>query len=165
MNYMSLTAGQSIYIPADGIHAYLSGDIIECMARSNNVLNTGFCPRAERDSVDTFVETLTFRLHDPSEAMLDSQEFAGSKNGKTKVYAPPMSEFNMLATELEEGESDVVDAVTGPSILIVTKGKGKMRAGEDEYELSEGYIFFVGCDTKTEFEATEGLQIFRAYAE
>ena len=38
MNYLVLQAGDSIYIPADGIHAYLSGDIIECMARSNNVL-------------------------------------------------------------------------------------------------------------------------------
>lgn len=37
MNYMVLEAGESIYIPADGIHAYLAGDIIECMARSNNV--------------------------------------------------------------------------------------------------------------------------------
>lgn len=41
MNYLTLDTGDSIYIPADGIHAYLSGDIIECMARSNNVLNTG----------------------------------------------------------------------------------------------------------------------------
>ena len=41
MNYLVLQRGESIYIPADGIHAYLSGDIIECMARSNNVLNTG----------------------------------------------------------------------------------------------------------------------------
>lgn len=41
MNYLVLQPGESIYIPADGIHAYLAGDIIECMARSNNVLNTG----------------------------------------------------------------------------------------------------------------------------
>ena len=50
MNYLVLDKGDSIYIPADGIHAYLSGDIIECMARSNNVLNTGFCPTADRNS-------------------------------------------------------------------------------------------------------------------
>lgn len=37
MNYLVLEAGESLYIPADGIHAYLGGDIIECMARSNNV--------------------------------------------------------------------------------------------------------------------------------
>jgi mannose-6-phosphate isomerase len=37
MNYLVLEAGESLYIPADGIHAYLGGEIIECMARSNNV--------------------------------------------------------------------------------------------------------------------------------
>ena len=36
MNYMKLQPGQGLYIPADGIHAYLSGDIIECMARSKS---------------------------------------------------------------------------------------------------------------------------------
>jgi mannose-6-phosphate isomerase len=40
MNYLVLEAGDSIYIPADGIHAYLGGDIIECMARSDNVYVT-----------------------------------------------------------------------------------------------------------------------------
>lgn len=41
MNYLVLEPGECISIPADGIHAYLSGDIIECMARSNNVSDTG----------------------------------------------------------------------------------------------------------------------------
>ena len=60
MNYLVLQPGEGLYIPADGIHAYLAGDIVECMARSNNVLSTGFCPKAERDSVDLFWSSLTF---------------------------------------------------------------------------------------------------------
>ncbi len=36
MNYLKLRLGQSIYIPVDGIHAYLSSYIIKCMALSNN---------------------------------------------------------------------------------------------------------------------------------
>jgi len=30
MNYMVFNTGDAIFIPADGIHAYLSGDIVEC---------------------------------------------------------------------------------------------------------------------------------------
>jgi len=70
MNYLKLNAGESISIPADGIHAYLSGDIVECMGRSNNVLNMGFCPKAQRDNVDTFVDVLTFQPHNPEIAYL-----------------------------------------------------------------------------------------------
>lgn len=53
-----------------GIHAYLSGDIVECMARSEKVLNTGFCPRADRDSVELFTAALTFSPKNADEAHL-----------------------------------------------------------------------------------------------
>ncbi|EXJ54930.1 mannose-6-phosphate isomerase [Cladophialophora psammophila CBS 110553] len=96
MNFLVLEAGSAIYIPANGIHAYLSGDIVECMARSNNVINTGFCPRADRDSVDLFANSLTFQQHDRSEPILHRQTSGKSQNGKTDKFKPPMSEFNML---------------------------------------------------------------------
>jgi mannose-6-phosphate isomerase len=165
MNYMQLKAGDSIYIPADGIHAYLSGNIIECMARSNNVLNTGFCPRADRDSVDTFVSCLTFSPHNPSDALLKSQKFDRSKNGSTVLFAPPMSEFNMLATDLAAGKSDTIGALNGPSIMIVTEGEGSLKAEGKEYKLSAGYIYFIGHGAELEFSATKALKAFTAYVE
>ena len=70
MNYLPLQKGDAIYVPADGIHAYLSGDIVECMARSDNVLNTGFCPRADRDSIDLFTAALMFSLKSAGDAIL-----------------------------------------------------------------------------------------------
>jgi mannose-6-phosphate isomerase len=165
MNYLTLNKGESIYIPADGIHAYLSGDIIECMARSNNVLNTGFCPRAERNNVDTFTDCLTFSPHSAKEAMLTPKKFARGKNGKTLEYAPPLSEFSVLSTELGKGESETVEKLGGPSVLIVTEGRGTMKAGGKEHELKEGFIFFVGHGVEIEFEAESGLQIFTAFVE
>ncbi|KAF1836869.1 mannose-6-phosphate isomerase [Decorospora gaudefroyi] len=165
MNYMQLKEGDSIYIPADGIHAYLSGDIIECMARSNNVLNTGFCPRADRDSVDMFCSVLTFTPHDAKEAILPSKVFDGCKNGKTKLYGPPLSEFSMLATTLGDGESDTIRALGGPGIMIVTEGEGTMKADGKEHKLSQGYIFFIGHGVELEFKATQQLKMFTAFAE
>ncbi|KAF2130716.1 mannose-6-phosphate isomeras-like protein [Dothidotthia symphoricarpi CBS 119687] len=165
MNYMQLKAGDSIYIPADGIHAYLSGDIIECMARSNNVLNTGFCPRADRDSVDMFVNCLTFTPHAAEEALLPSQPFDRSKNGKTKMYAPPLSEFSMLASEVEAGEKETIGKLAGPSVMIVTEGQGALEVEGKTYELSAGYIFFVGHGVEIGIKATESLKAFTAFVE
>ena len=79
MNYLRLQPGQSIYIPADGTQVYLYGDTIECMARSNNVLNTGFCPSADRNSVDVFCSVLTFTPHNAEEAILPSGKSRRSK--------------------------------------------------------------------------------------
>ncbi|KAH6847771.1 RmlC-like cupin domain-containing protein [Chaetomium sp. MPI-CAGE-AT-0009] len=92
MNFMTLQPGDALYIPADGVHAYLSGDIVECMARSNNVLNSGFCPPAERNSIDLFADTLTFKAHSKRDMVLPSEETGKSATGRTRVYRPPMSE-------------------------------------------------------------------------
>jgi mannose-6-phosphate isomerase len=165
MNFLSLDAGSAIYIPADGIHAYLSGDIIECMARSNNVLNTGFCPRADRDSVDLFAKSLTFKQHDPKEPLLKREKSDKSVDGKTTELRPPMSEFNMLITELKGGETEVVKAIEGPSTLIVTSGHGILKAEGKEFDLPEGAVYFVGHGVEVEITAKGKLGMYRAYAE
>ncbi|KAF8509706.1 RmlC-like cupin domain-containing protein [Hysterangium stoloniferum] len=50
MNLVTLSKGEAVYIGADDAHAYLSGDIIECMAASDNVVNAAFVPPEDRDS-------------------------------------------------------------------------------------------------------------------
>ncbi|KAK5136900.1 hypothetical protein LTR08_001822 [Meristemomyces frigidus] len=166
MNFMVLQPGEGLYIPADGIHAYLSGDIIECMARSNNVLNTGFCPRAERDNVELFCSALTFTPHSPEECMLKSTKYDRSKEGKTLRYAPPLAEFDMIVTELKKGEKESLGKVGGPGILLATKGSASMKANDKSIELKEGAVYFVAPGTELAFEAgAKGLQVHMAFVE
>ena len=135
------------------------------MARSKNVLNTRFCPSENRNLVDMLCSVLTFTPHNAEDAILPSGKFPRSINGKTNLYALPMSEFNILATETGDGETESRDALGGPSIIIVTKGRGKMRAGGKKHDLDEGYVFFIGVGEQITFEACRGLQIFTAFAE
>ncbi|KAL8766444.1 MAG: hypothetical protein Q9194_006266, partial [Teloschistes cf. exilis] len=165
MNFLQLSAGDAIYVPADAPHAYLSGDIVECMARSNNVLNTGFCPRADRDDIELFTSALTFGPHNAEEVKLGTRKTDKSVNGKTSEYAPPMSEFNMLKTSLKDGEKETIKAIAGPSVVFATSGSGKLMADGESHDLSEGYIFFVGQGVEVKYEASEELEIYQAYAE
>lgn len=135
------------------------------MARSNNVLNTGFCPRAKRDSIELFTEALTFSPHNATDAMLGATKSSKGKMGKTVDYAPPMSEFNMLKTSLQAGEKEVQDKIAGPSVIFATGGAGKMKAGGEDFDISEGYIYFAGQGVEIEFAAEKGLDVYRAYAE
>ncbi|KAI0397904.1 mannose-6-phosphate isomerase [Xylariaceae sp. FL0594] len=162
MNFLVLDAGDALYIPADGIHAYLSGDIVECMARSNNVLNVGFCPPADRNNVDMFANTLTFKAHSKEDVLLPPKTSERGKNGKTLIYSPPMREFDMLSTSLGKGESEEITASDGPGVLIVTSGQGTLRADGEEFELSEGYIFFIAPGVSVKLEAQDGLQTHMA---
>jgi mannose-6-phosphate isomerase len=165
MNFLVLSTGDAIFVPADGIHAYLSGDIVECMARSNNVINTGFCPRADRDSVELFTSALTFSPHSADEAMLPAKSSKRGRHGRTKELAPPMSEFNMLVTQLEAKQQEVVEPVQGPSVMIVTSGTGTMKVEGKTRDLKEGYVFFVGQGVPVELESEKGMVAYRAYAE
>ena len=165
MNYLSLQPGQALYIPADGIHAYLSGDIVECMARSDNVLNTGFCPRAQRDNTEQFCNLLTFSPHDAQECMLPRRKYWRSEKGRTSVYAPPLSEFNVLETELARGEEEVLGK-GGAGIVIATKGDARVEAGGEEFELGEGHVYFVAQGVGMRIKAGEdGLVMHTAYVE
>lgn len=166
MNYYNLEPGEAIWVPADGIHAWLYGDIVECMARSDNVLNTGFCPRADRDSVDTFVEALTFKLSGEKDPLLPRSDSEFTTSGKTTAFKPPLSEFNMLVSSLKSGESDTIKPIAGPSIAFVTTGKGTMQAIGKQYEVSAGHVFFIGQNTEVKLESsTDDFAMYRAYAE
>jgi mannose-6-phosphate isomerase len=165
MNYLVLQKGDAIYVPADGIHAYLSGDIVECMARSDNVLNTGFCPRADRDSVELFTAALSFSPKSADDAILKPKSSDKGVNGHTKVLAPPMSEFDMLVAELKSKEGETIKALQGPSIMVVTGGSGTMKADGKEFDVKEGYVFFIGYDTEIELKAESGLETHTAFCE
>ncbi len=45
MNYMTLQPGEALAICANEPHAYLSGDCMECMATSDNVVRCGLTPK------------------------------------------------------------------------------------------------------------------------
>ncbi|KAJ5480765.1 hypothetical protein N7539_006659 [Penicillium diatomitis] len=166
MNYLTLGPGDSVYVPADSIHAYLSGDIVECMARSDNVINTGFCPVAERDSVELFGQALTFSPHDAQSALLPRKKSDKGLQGRTDVYAPPISEFSVLVTTLGAGETETHQAILGPSLMVVTKGCGSMKIpGDQNVELKEGFVFFVGQGVALDFTTEKGMAVYRAYAE
>lgn len=166
MNYIVLQPGESIYIPADGIHAYISGDIIECMARSDNVLNTGFCPKADRSNIRDFCQVLTFDPHDKNQALLKPEKYSRSEEGRTNVYRPPLSEFNMLETRLGPGETEGLGGVDGPSILIATKGSAKVQANGSSFDLEEEHVYFVARNVRLGLKAGDGgLLMQTAYVE
>lgn len=112
-----------------------------------------------------FYSVLTFHLITQRKPFCPPENSHSVKNGKTNLYAPLMSGFNMLATETGDGETESWDALGGPSIMIVTKGRGKMKAGGKEHDLDEGYVFFIGVGEEITFEASRGLQVFTAFVE
>jgi len=58
LNVLTLEPGQAIFLAANEPHAYLSGDCVECMACSDNVVRAGLTPKLK--DVSTLVAMLTY---------------------------------------------------------------------------------------------------------
>lgn len=155
LNFIKLEPGEAMFLKADDIHAYVSGDIIECMASSDNVVRAGFTPKFK--DVDTLTQMLTYSYAPIEEQKLRPVDYpyttlnatAYSSASESMLYDPPIEEFSVVKTDLKRtGAKATFDPVVGPSILICTKGKGTITVGHKTEEVQEGYVFFVGADAE-----------------
>ncbi|KAF7161997.1 hypothetical protein CNMCM5623_007368 [Aspergillus felis] len=161
LNFVKLEPGEAMFLKADDIHAYISGDIIECMASSDNVVRAGFTPKFK--DVDTLVDMLTYSYAPIDEQKLEPTDYpyavlnapAYSSASSCILYDPPIEEFSVAKTDLKrQGAKATFDGISGPSIVICTAGAGKITVGPKTEEVKEGYVFFVGANAECIIEST-----------
>lgn len=176
LNYVQLKPGEAMFLKADDIHAYLSGDIIECMAASDNVVRAGFTPKFK--DVQTLVDLLTYDYAPIEEQKMEPQEYpyvvlnraAYSSSSQATLYDPPIDEFSVIRTVLNgSGSKATFDPIDGPSIVICTNGKGKISVGPTSKEIREGWVYFVGATAELVLESggdeDEEFITFKAFCE
>lgn len=161
LNYVKLEPGEAMFLKADDIHAYISGDIIECMASSDNVVRAGFTPKFK--DVDTLTKMLTYsyapieeqKMYPTEYAFATLNTIAYTSASSSVLYDPPIEEFSVVKTDLNRtGAKATFDDIPGPSIFICTRGKGKITVGPKTEEMKEGYVFFVGAGAQCAIENT-----------
>ncbi|CAM1509394.1 Fc.00g031330.m01.CDS01 [Cosmosporella sp. VM-42] len=176
LNFVALQPGEALFLVADDIHAYVSGDIMECMAASDNVVRAGLTPKFK--DVSTLVDMLTYNYAPIDEQKMNPSEYpyatlnrkAYSSGSAVVLYDPPIEEFAVVRTLLRgEGAKATFESLDGPSIIICTNGKGKISVGPTSFEMKEGYIFFVGATAECVLESAVGddeeFTTFKAFCE
>jgi len=164
LNYVKLNPGEAIFLAAGEPHAYVTGDIIECMATSDNVIRAGLTPKL-RD-IPNLVSGLTYGAGDASRHIVKPTSFDSAKH--TQLYDPPIPEFSVLQVLVPGGETEVHPAIDGPSITIFTEGKGAVEWGSETLDVSEGDVLFIGAGVEVKFVAVSGgaqLAVYRAFVE
>lgn len=173
LNLVKLEPGQAMYLKADDIHAYISGDIIECMASSDNVIRAGFTPKFQ--DVDTLTEILTYDHDPPEQQLLQPVDYsyvklnrdAYSSNSSSLLYDPPIEEFSVVRTVLKKaGAKATFEGVAGPSIVICTTGSGKISVGPKTEDIKEGWVYFIGATAELVIESdSDEFVTFKAFCE
>lgn len=176
LNFVSLQPGEALFLVADDIHAYVSGDIVECMAASDNVVRAGLTPKFK--DVPTLVDMLTYNYAPIDEQKMGPTDYPYVKLNRTAyssgsavvLYDPPIDEFSVVRSVLKgPGAKATFEPVEGPSIVLCTNGKGKISVGPTVMDVEEGYVFFAGSRTTVVLEA-EGADedefvTFKAFCE
>lgn len=154
LNYVTLAPGDAVFLGANEPHAYLSGDCIECMACSDNVVRAGLTPKYI-DKVTLF-EMLTYRTGPP-------EVFAGDKvDDVTRLYTPPVPEFQVEAIALDANATYALRTLDAPSVLLVTSGSCSISDGE-AVALTRGAVFFVPAGQQLSVQSgSDGVVAFRA---
>ena len=118
LNLVVLEPGQALYLPAGNLHAYLEGAGVEIMASSDNVLRGGLTPK--HVDVNELLAVLEFKA---GPAELTPVEHRGAET----FYRAPVREFALSRFDLDGTAR--VELVTGPEILVVTRGTVKVERG------------------------------------
>lgn len=164
LNYVTLKPGESLFLKALDCHAYLSGDIMECMAASDNVVRAGFTPKFK--DVKNLTEMLTYAYAPPADQKMKPEEWdKGSGKGRSILYDPPIDEFSVVQTTIKSGEIEEHKGVRGPSIIIATTGSGRYTVGNKSVDVQEGQVFFVGAEADLKIEADGDMVTYRAFVE
>ncbi|KAL5005524.1 hypothetical protein ScPMuIL_018980 [Solemya velum] len=165
LNVVTLKPGEAMFLEADLPHAYLSGDCMECMACSDNVVRAGLTPKFL--DVHTLCEMLDYTGRPAIKTKFRGIQ-STENNCKITVFKPPINDFAVI--EMEIGlKQDAFKLISydSASICIVIKGEGKAmnRTIREPIPLGKGTVFFISAKEEVELCVTSnGMHLFRALA-
>lgn len=127
-NIYNLEKWQAFFTGAGIPHAYIKGNILECMANSDNVVRAGLTPKYKDTS--TLIDMLTYDLH-PIPVI--------TKEGETFTYITEAEEFELTLIELEKEDSfeilnneeiKIIFIIEGNLCIEYVKGRQQYKKGE-----------------------------------
>jgi mannose-6-phosphate isomerase len=159
LDLVRLSPGQTVFVPAGVPHCYLSGLGVEIMATSDNVLRAGLTGKpVDVDELLRVIVTQPFIPSSITPVPLGEHEVA---------WRPDVDEFQLTRiTVCSAGEAtDVVPdaSISGPQVLLCTRGKVQVRTRDRSVQLISGFSAFVTAEAGPLTLSGDG-DIFRAAA-
>ncbi|KAI8772344.1 mannose-6-phosphate isomerase [Biomphalaria glabrata] len=165
LNIVHLEPGEAMFLEANLPHAYLSGDCMECMACSDNVVRAGLTPKYI--DVHTLCEMLDYTGRPVSRTKFLGIE--SHSNIHITIFNPPVPDFGVSKFEVPEGTpSFQLQAFESASICIIVKGEGEATSKSQiqPIKLKPGSVFFVAAEASVNITIDQGhsMLLFRAYS-
>ncbi len=114
LNMVHLEKGEGIFIDAGVPHAYVRGNIIECMANSDNVVRVGLTPKYK--DAETLLKILTYEAG-------NLPLLKGKTEGAVTVYDVPAEEFRVTRYTFGKDKNVSISGSTSVEICLVMDGE------------------------------------------
>ncbi|TDE96129.1 mannose-6-phosphate isomerase, class I [Occultella glacieicola] len=139
LNPVTLHPGEAMFVPAGGVHAYLSGFAVELMANSDNVLRAGLTPK--RVDIPEVLATIDWVAAPPIRIAPEMFDEC------TGVYYAPVDDFELSVATLD-GEHRRRIPGRGPRLLLCLDGEVAVTSDVDPAGLTvtRGQCVFVAAD-------------------
>jgi mannose-6-phosphate isomerase len=158
-NLIHLGSGDAIFTEAGVPHAYLRGNIIECMANSDNVVRVGLTPKF-RDA-QTLMAIADARPRAPESVATEARTCGAAS--RATCYLTPAAEFELVRFDLSGGDTCVRPADVGPSIVLAMSGRIDLVWTSGQFALQRGESAFIpACAGEVRLHAAYTAQLFEA---
>ncbi len=128
-NLLQLKPGQAIFTDAGIPHAYIKGNIVECMANSDNVVRAGLTPKFK--DVTTLLEIIKYEFAEFN--LINKEMFVDEF-----IYRTSAKEFEVGVYSKPAGNEHPVITRKKPLIVLILEGdlSVKWKIGDDIQQLS-----------------------------
>ena len=157
LNLVHLKEGQGLYTDAGTPHAYIKGNIVECMANSDNVVRVGL--------TDKFTDPENLiNVIDYSPAPLSV--LGNNLDLEEKVYHTPAAEFCVSRLNLSSAAERQETTENGPKLFLVTKGTVAVRWNSSSEDgrliLQQGQsVLIPACLREFRLSTEASVELFR----
>jgi len=153
LNLIHLKKGQGIFLDAGIPHAYIKGNIIECMANSDNVVRAGLTTKFK--DVHKLVDILTYE----SGLILVIND---DRHSHEMIYEVPISEFEITRWNVSAGQKKEQFTNQSPQVLLITEGEIELYWENGKQTFSKGKsILIPACLEKYSIFAENSSTIFK----
>ena len=154
LNLIHLRKGEGMYAEAGIPHAYLKGNVIECMANSDNVVRVGLTPKFKDSPA-----LLQILQYEPEPVTI----LGSSADDAEIVYPTPAPEFRVTRVRLHPAERRSEITAGKPQILIIIKGQFTIGYATGNATYGRGQSIFVPAIlNEYTVRATEDTEFFKA---
>ncbi|XP_013139776.1 PREDICTED: mannose-6-phosphate isomerase [Papilio polytes] len=156
MNLMHLRPGQAIFLKPNLPHAYLSGDCVECMACSDNVVRAGLTPK--HIDLPTLTHMLDYNSYTPQQMLFNPQ----IEDENSCIWRPPVPDFAVVKIKVLNGDSYNTIIRASPSIIIFISGAGE-ACDTEPIAVKPGTVLFLKASRQlTVTPNTDHLEAYQA---